>query len=519
LPDSFLRGAVLLSAAGLLSRVLGLYRLALPALMGATGVGLYHMAYPVYAVALTLSTGGIPVAISKLVAERAAEGRHHEARRVFTLSFLGLAPLGAMLALLLYLSAPAFALDLARDPRAVLSIQAISPAVFLVAVMSAYRGYFQGYQNMAPTALSQLVEQAGRVLAILALVVFLAPLGVDHQAAGATFGAVAGAAIGLAFLVVTHARWRPPPDQTLGGPRESAGAILGSLAALALPVAAAGLAVPLMQLGDLVIVPTRLMAEGIKTMVRTSLYGQLAGYAMPVANLPAIVTVALGVAVVPAIAEARARGDEATLRRLMEAALRVAGMVAMPAGLGLWVLGPSITALLFGSPAAGLPLRMLGPSVFFLGILQASAGGLQGTGRAVSALVNVFMGVILKLVLTWFFVIPLGVSGAALATSLGYGFAALLNVISLKRLELLPSFVSTFLRPAAGLPILYVASRLALVLLPPGGVAAVGAVIAGGAGYMTGLILLGGLTDEDLRLIPSGAIVRRFLVRIGLWRR
>lgn len=517
-PVSFLRGAALLSAAGLLSRLFGLYRLVLPALMGAAGVGLYHMAYPVYAVALTLSTGGLPVAISKLVAERAAAGRHREARRVFLVSLLALAPLGALLAAALILSAPLIAHDLARDPRAVLSIRSIAPAVFLVAGMSAYRGYFQGYQNMIPTAVSQLLEQASRVAAILALVALLAPLGLAWQAAGATFGAVVGALVGMVFLIAVDARWRRPADWASSAPAEPTGRILRSLLVLALPVALAGLAVPLMQLGDLVIVPSRLLAEGVGTLTRTALYGELAGYAMPVANLPSIVTIAVAVALVPAVAEGRARGEAGEVERRYHAALRAANMIALPASVGLWMMGPAIMELLFGNPSAGAILQMLAPSVFLLGVVQITSGALQGSDGAVVAVRNIFLGLAVKLLLTWVLVPPMGVKGAALATSVGYGFAGLLNLVSLARLGLGPAPVATFLRPAMGLPFLAVFAHLALVFGTAGRIGALEAVMAGAIGYFVGMILLRGITDDDLDLIPGGASLRRLLQAGGLWR-
>ena len=517
----FLGGAVLLSAAGLLSRVFGLYRLALPSLIGPVGVGLYHMAYPVYALALAVSTGGLPVAISKLVAERVARAEHGEARRIVLVSLGVLAPLGAAMAAALYLGAPDIAREVARDPKAALSIRAIAPAVFLVAVMSVLRGYHQGYQDMVPTAVSQLVEQAVRVGVLVILVVLLAPRGVAAQAAGAASGAVAGALAGILALFVLGGRRREASGKPFPATaRTRPFALVREIVALALPVTVAGLAIPLMQLGDLVMVPARLAQVGVATAQRTALYGELSGYATPIANLPSVVTFAIAVALVPAVAEAVAGGRMADARRRIEAALRVAGMVAMPAALGLVILGPALMTSLFASPEAGRLLTILGPSIFFLGLVQVTTGALQGLDRASWPVRNIFLGVALKFALTWWLLPPFGVAGAAMATASGYLCAALLNLIDLKRvLGRLPSLVNVAVRPATGLPFLAVFALLGVHL---GGGYGAGAALtgvgAGAVGYLLGLLLLGGISDGDMRALPGGAVLIRALTGLGLWR-
>lgn len=517
----FLGGAALLTAAGLLSRVFGLYRLALPSLLGPVGVGLYHMAYPVYSLALAVSTGGLPVAISKLVADRVALAEDGEAHRVLVVSLAVLAPIGAAMAGALYLGAPFIATDIARDPAAAMSIRAISPAVFLVAVMSVVRGYHQGYQDMVPTAVSQLVEQAVRVGALIGLVVVLAPAGVAAQAAGATSGAVAGALAGtLVLFALGGRRQRAPARSAFARGTTPVPALVREIVALALPVTVAGLAIPLMQLGDLAMVPVRLAQVGMATAQRTALYGELSGYATPIANLPSVVTFAIAVALVPAVAEAKAGGRLGEARQRIEAGLRVAGMAAMPAALGLVILGPALMTSLFRSPEAGRLLTILGPSIFFLGLVQVTTGALQGLDRASWPVRNIFLGVALKFALTWYLLPLFGVAGAAMATATGYLFAAVLNFIALGRvLGRAPSLLSVAARPASGLPFLAVFAILGLRL--GGGHGALASLLgvgAGAVGYAVGLLLLGGVSDEDLALLPRGASLRRALVGLGLWR-
>ncbi len=163
-------------------------RIILAALMGDEGIGLYQMAYPVYVTLLTVSTAGIPpVAISKLVAEKLALNNHTEAYRVYKVSLIILTISGFVISLVLAAGAEYFAINVAKDSRAYLPILAISPAIFFVTIMSAMRGFFQGYQQMVPTAISQFLEQLTRVVTSVALVLYLLPISLEYAAAGGGF--------------------------------------------------------------------------------------------------------------------------------------------------------------------------------------------------------------------------------------------------------------------------------------------------------------------------------------------
>ncbi len=503
MPRHFLRGAFLLALAGFLTSVLGLYRLLLPALIGAQGVGLYQMAYPIYGILFILSTGGLPVAISKMVAERLAGGDTAGTGRVFRVSMRALGLIGLLLGLAMALLASTLAADVARDPRATLSILAISPAILLTAVAAVWRGHFQGHQDMVPTALSQLVDQAVRVVFIVVLVVVLRPDGLAVQAAGATFAAVIGMAADLAVLTLYRRRYPvPAPGHSDGGD----GRLLRELILLAVPVAAATLVVPLMQLGDLFLVPSLLLHTGLALAVRTGLYGELSGYAFPVMLLPSVATFAVAVAIVPSLAEAAVRGDRGTLVRRSADGMRAAAMVAIPSTVGLWVLGTPIMVLLFHTPSAGPMLTMLAPSVLGLGVLQVATGILQGVGKANLPLWGIGLGFVLKLVLTVLLLPAMGVSGAALATSIGMLAGGALTLgIALRQLGTARWLVEGLVRPLAGIPL------MALVLwwlMAHAGLAGshqrlwgLVEVAAGAVAYAVGSLTMGGWSREERRLL------------------
>ncbi|MCL8208922.1 MAG: oligosaccharide flippase family protein [Actinomycetia bacterium] len=293
---SFWRGAVWLTAGALLSKLLGaVYRIFLPRVLGDTGVGLFQLAYPLYAVALAVSVSGVPIALSKETAEYRSRGDERAAERLADWALVALGLVGAVLVAAMEAAAWPLAAAVFHEPRAVWPLRALAPALLLVAVQAGLRGDFQGQQDMKPTAVSQILEQAVRVAVMFPLALWWLPRGVAWGAAGATLGASAGALAGVAYLVARRTRpfrpgW-PVPWRALG-----------RLAGTVGPMAVAALLFPVLLLVDAVTVPFRLMAAGWSPDRATAAYGQLAGEAMPLVNLALVAGTALTSAVALAVA-------------------------------------------------------------------------------------------------------------------------------------------------------------------------------------------------------------------------
>lgn len=517
--QSFVKGAAVLAAAGFSSRIIGaFFRVVLAMLIADEGVGLFQMAYPVYGALLAVSTAGIPLAISKLVSESLAKGNYASAYRIFRVALLVLSVSGLLFSLAMYLGAPVFAVSVARDPRATLALASIAPAIFFVTVMSAYRGFFQGQQQMMPTAVSQIVEQLARVAAALLLVVMLLPRGIEQAAAGASFGAVAGALFGLACLMLIWQQRRGEFLRQCGRCKNdnvSTAAVIRKIVALALPITAGSLVMPLISLADLSLVPQRLHQAGFDTARATALYGQLTGMATPLVHIPTIITVALAVSLVPAISEAVALQRRRLVQERAYLALKITLLLGLPAAAGLYLLAGPITELLFNNAEAGAVLAMMSGSVIFLTLYQATSGILQGLGRTAEPVVNLLGGVLVKLVLTWILTVQPAwhIQGAALATVAGFAVAALLNVhkvIVYTGLPLRPA--DTLVKP--GLATLGMSAVLPLSLgwletgLGRAGLARAGelatlfSVAAGVVVYAALLLLLGVVRRADLEMVP-----------------
>ncbi|HOV43111.1 MAG TPA: polysaccharide biosynthesis protein, partial [Syntrophothermus lipocalidus] len=246
--QNFLVGAFILAVAGAVSKALGaVYRIPLARLIGGEGMGLYQMAYPIYTTILALATAGVPVAISVLVARKETEGLRGDSRRIFRVSLVGLALLGLVLSIVVWQGAGFLARNILHEPRAVYPIMAIAPAIFFSGLMSVFRGYFQGYQWMVPTAVSQVVEQIFRVTFVLILAYLLFPRGLEYAAAGATFGAVVGGIAGLIFLLYSYIRFRRQMKRDSGVlpcSRESSVELGWQVVKLAVPISFGAVVVP-----------------------------------------------------------------------------------------------------------------------------------------------------------------------------------------------------------------------------------------------------------------------------------
>ncbi len=518
---------MVLATGSLASRALGaVYRIILPILMGggqraALGMGLFQFAYPIFTVLVTLITTGFPLAISKLVSERLAADDRRGADAVLRTARLVLPFCALVLSVTLWFLAPSVADQIAGDPQAILSIRAIAPAILTVSVASVYRGGFQGMQEMTPYAISQVLEQIGRVLTMFALVVLLLPVGIQWAAAGASFGATVGGLCATAAIVVL---WRTSGNQRLGAPPggHRTRRALYNLFGLAVPITMGAMVLPLMNLANAAIVPIRLRAAGFGAHAM-AMYGVLSGYASPLVTAPSLFTAALAMSLLPAISAAVASGDRAGGSRRAAIGLRLALLFALPASVGLVLLSGPLPRLLFHSAAASRPLAVLAPTLLFLSLQQTSSGILQALGRPSLPVRHLGMGGILMVIVAWALVARPGwnVTGAALGTTLAFAVASMLNLRAAGRL--LPGAVDW--QGMAIRPFLATAVMAGAVVAWEWGVrghdamAVGGGVVGGAVVYAVSLLVFGAVRGEELEMLPKvGAPLAGFLVRRGLIR-
>ncbi|WZL72818.1 polysaccharide biosynthesis protein [Clostridiaceae bacterium 35-E11] len=531
---SFLKGAVILGVAGIIVKIMGaFFRIPLGNMIGDEGMGYYQASYPIYVLLLTISTAGIPTAISKLVSEKNAMGDRYGAHRVFKVSFILLFIIGITTSSILFFGARRIVL-LIKNPGAYYSMVAIAPALLFVPIMAAYRGYFQGLQDMVPTAVSQIIEQFGRTVVGLVLAIVLLKKGTEVAAAGASFGAAAGAITGALMIIFIYYRRREKILYEIHAnpviKQESSQKIIYRIFSIAVPITIGAAILPIMNMIDVAIVMRRLQSIGFTEEAANSLYGQLTGMAAPLINLPQIVTVGLAVSLVPAISDASQKRDIATVRSTIQTGTRVSLLIGLPAAIGLVTLSKPIMLLLFplqqeSAVSAAASLSILGFGVIFLTLVQTFTGILQGLGKPLIPVTNLFIGALLKVVLTYVLtgIYAINVKGAAIGTVTAYATAALLNFFAVKRLTRTKfSLVNFVIKPvisvaAMSISVLFIYNHFVNQLGNRGTT-----VIAVGIGAVIyGLMLLttGGITKADFEMIPGGRKLVKILSMIGLLRK
>ena len=415
---SFLSGVSILALSAVVVKIIGLlYRIPLLDRLGTEGMGYFNTAYELYALFCIISTAGLPVAMSVLIAKYEAAGRWNGARRVYRVSlslFLGLGIGGS--ALLWGLSAPFAAL--LGNPLSAACMRAISPTVLLICLSSAFRGYFQGKRTMLPTAVSQMIEAGGKLFLGLAFAAYARGRGEDlpTTAAYAVLGLTVGTAISLLYLAI-HKRILDARDtEACPAPvSEAPEPILRPLLATAIPVTLSAGVISLTKCLDLALLLRRLQAVGCSVGEANALYGCYSTLAVPVFNMIPSLTASIALSATPALSAALQKGAEGQgeLRKTASSALGLALLVAVPGGLGISVFAGDILRLLFvGQPEAvaqATPwLSCLGLSVPAACLLTVTGAMLQSAGKAGCPIISMLLGVGCKTVLAY---ILLGTEG------------------------------------------------------------------------------------------------------------
>lgn len=433
-------GALALSAAGLLVKVLGMiYKIPLTNLLGDEGMGYFNAAYTIYTLFFVLSTSGLPVALSLLIAEARATGERNGAQKIYSAASGLLALIGLAGALLMALPAKSFAALLGNEGAAA-GILAVSPTLVFITVTSALRGYFQGYGYMIPTALSQVVEAAGKLL--FGLTLAYAAIGryaLTTISAYAIFGLTLATFLAMLYLLWAKRRFDKSegltPCRAIRGKERKK--LLRRLVGIAFPVTVSALAATLASSCDLFLVMRSLVDSGFTAAEANAAWGNYSSLAVPLFNMPTVLIQPLAYAISPYLRAALARGDQSRAAEMTRRALRLGAYLAIPAALGLSALAGPILSLIYtdaGSVATATPLlSILALAVFPLALLSVASTLLQAHGKLWFPIGAIGVGILVKVAVSRFALLRFGMVGAPLGTLACYTVVAALDLAYLAR--------------------------------------------------------------------------------------
>lgn len=537
--ESFIKGAAILSIAGLLVKILGaVYRIPLTNLIGTEGIGYYQPAYNIYNLLLVVSLSGFPTAIAKLVSEKRALQNYEGAYQVYKVSRWGLFLIG--------LVSSVFVLIFARNlvsfigyTGAYYSMLALVPALFAVPLLSAYRGFFQGTQNMIPIALSQIIEQVFRVAVGLYLAYALVGKGLEEAAAGATFGASVG---GVAALILIYVMFffnkktiKEEIKLSSHNKTEPVWDIVKNLLYIAIPITIGASIAPLMGIMDSYIVAERLSAIGYTEVQYTNMLGELSGTAQTLINFPQVFSTAVAMSLVPVITDAFTKKQVQRLNVTANAGVKMSLIIGLPCGIGLFMLAEPVIALLYASlgpekhASSGALLEILAIGVIFLTLVQSFTAILQSINKQFQPVKNLAVGLVVKVIVSYILIgMPsINIKGAAISTIIAYLVVALLNWHDINKTKIKIDLIKVTARPllssaamalATGVSFRVLKSALAGVsfrvlkfTLSGQSLATLGAIAIAVVVYAVCLFLTGAITKEDLELIPKGEKLARFV--------
>ena len=529
---NFLSGVLLLSLSTVLVKVVGfLYKIPMFSYLGSAGMGYFHSAYEIYALFCVIATAGLPVALSVLISAALARGDGNGVRRIYRASMATFWGIGALGTIAMIAFAPWFC-RLIQSDNARACIIAIAPTVLFVCISSGYRGYFQGYQRMMPTAISQLIEAVGKLIFGLILARWALDSGMEppEVAAAAGWGLTLGAAASALYLACEKQRfcrsleYRRKMKSMRVEIGESKG-VLRSLARLAVPMTLGASAVSVTKLIDMTMILRRLQFIGFTETAANEAYGSYTALALSIyALLPSLVN-SIALPLIPLLSGAIARGDEARQREMIRASYHLTAMVAIPAALVVSAFARQILMLLFGREAEAVDqaaplLSMLGVSIFLSCMITATNSVLHAYRCVNRPIFSMLAGAGVKVLAAYFLIGSprIGMLGAPISTLLCNLTVVILNLIFAARLQKTEELVSVFGKPlAASIPSVGIPLCLYHLLE-----ARIGASI----GFTLGILMmtvilylffagiLGVITAQDMAAIPMGDRVKRAFLKL-----
>ena len=439
----FAAGASSMVTAVFIAKMLGIFFIVpLQNLIGNYALGLYQLVYPLYSIMLTLATAGFPLALSKAISDLAARGEHKKASATYAIVARALALFGVAAFFVMWFAGPYFLRGAAAGPQAVRdavpAVRALAPALLLLPLMSAQRGYLQGHLRLEASGASQVAEQFTRVGTVLIGLIIAVNLGAGPAttAAIATFGGTAGAIAAFVLLLRSVRRMRRELARRVRyAPRPALDPrrVMRQLFVYSLPIALGTLVLPVSQSIDAWTVTRELRGAGMGAAAAIRLYGVYAGEALRLMQVPLSFAMAIGASVLPAITEAVALRDRGLAHERLLTSLRMTAFITLPAAAAIAALAAPIDIALFRS-SGGAPVIALAAVISIFSALElVSTYILQGYGVFYRPVAHMAAGAFVKLEFNLLLIPPLGIVGAPLASIAGFMVSSWLNMASLRR--------------------------------------------------------------------------------------
>ena len=533
--ESFMQGVITIMFSQILIKVLGLiYTLYLTNREGFGDVGnaIYVSGYQIYALLLTISSIGVPNAISKMVAERLAVGDNRGANRVFKVALATFGIIGACGTVLLFGFSHIIAYNWIQIPEAELTLIALSPAIFFVSISSVFRGYFNGRRTLKITARAQTIEQIFKTvltIIIVEIVAYITTTSTEMMAAGANLATTIATFSSFAYMFIYYRTKRKEIgneiEQTVNYKYENVKTIIKRILMVSIPLTLSSIMTSFNKNIDSFTVK-RILSTYLGSETAQTLYGILGGKVDTVTNLPLAINIAFSTALVPAISAARAKKDTKTATKRVSFSLLTSMLIGLPCVVGLVVFAQPILNLLYPNANSGaLLLQLVSIGVIFSILNQTISGALQGFGKVMIPAYALGAGCLVKLILNLILLrIPaLNVYGAAISTIFCHATAFMIVYIVLKKyIKIDLSFMKFVIKPIIASGIMGICSYTIYLLLMNNGIfygnkATIIAMLFAVIIYVLAVITLKIYNEEDIIMLPKGDKILKILKKFKIY--
>ncbi len=539
---NFLVQGSILAIAGVVTKVIGLiYRIPLNNIAGNEGMGYYSAAFSIYTVALMLTSYSLPLAVSKLVSERIAKGQYKNAYKVFREALTFAIVAGGIVSLLIFFCADFIAGTLLSMDMCAYSLRVLAPCILIVALLGVFRGFFQGTGSMVPTAISQILEQIVNAIASVAGAYMLLQAGKNvakkmgdnsysysYAAAGGTIGTVAGAFFALLLLVAIFFAYKKIFKKQMRKDRtkeeERYRMILKILIATIIPVILSATVYNISDLLDTAIFNKIMVFQGYEKSEYASLLGMFSGKFTTLINVPTSVASALASSLIPALVMTAQSGSRKQIHGKIFTVVRFTMLISIPCAVGFLVLAKPILDVLFtrDNVEAAWMLQLGAISVVFFSLSTVTTAVIQGLddmmtpvkNSAISLIVHVIALVVMMVVFQW------NIYAVVMSKTI---FALVNTILNDHTLRMQVGYVQetrrTFVLPAIASAIMGVVAlvvHLIFQLFAGETIATVLAIFAAMIAYGVSLILIGGITETDLKEMPKGTLILSICKKLHL---
>ena len=532
--ESFMQGVMALMFSQVLIKLLGLvykWYLTNREGFGDEGNAIYSAGFSIYALLLTISSTGVPNAVARLVSQHTSKGDYRGAHRIFKIAMATFAIIGLVGTLIMFFGAGYIANNMLAIPEAELTLVALSPAIFFVAIICVFRGYFSGRENLKATANSQTIEQVFKTIftiLVVEIVAICSGVNTNLMAAGANLATTMATIGSFIYLYMYYkVRREDLSKEIVSSKNYGTKSILGKVKNIL------SVSIPMSLSSILTSINRNIDSTTVKRALQTFLsegdalkqYGILSGKVDTLVSLPLSFNIAFATALVPAITAAKTKGDMSTATKRVSFSLLVTMLIGLPCMIGIMVFAQPILDLLFPNASEGaFILQVSALSIIFTVLNQTVNGALQGLGKIMIPAIALSIGVAIKFILN-LVLVPIetiGAAGAAFATAACHAIAFFIgfNVLR-KNMKLDLTFSKFVIKPFFASIVMGICSYAIYIMLTGIELGKLATIIAIGVAvviYVLTVVVLKIFTKEEIFMIPYGQKIYKILQKLGIYK-